>query len=816
MSEKNMAVLKDKSNFRIRAAVLICWLLYVPVFAGAPIISGADPDVLLVDDTVWVYPTSGYSRYFYAYSSTDLVDWQTHGPVLNLDNVDWVPDNKHAWAPGIIEKDGTFYLYYSVGPSPSHIGVAYSDSPAGPFTDSGEPLLSDGGNSGFEAIDAMVFRDPQSGKYYFYAGGSAGSRLRVYELNDDMISFKKQIPVDNPTNFTEGAFMHYYNGNYYLSYSNGYWGDASYSVHYSMSSTPYGPWSYEGVILESEEPYLGPGHHSFLYNSQMDEWYIFYHRHYENQSRHIALEKLEYYPDGRIKPVVMTDEEIGPVPLAAHQPPRCISHWRLDETSGTTASDASDEDMNGVLKNGLSFSSDTVQGRRGRALNFDGVNQYVELPEGYTSFRQGFTVTFWAYPTAVKSWARFIELGNGPQNNNLLLAREGTTNNLTFKSFDGDLEGAHVIAEDAIKLNRWQFFAATVDSDGNVKVYKNGDIAAAGKSSIPFGGQRTRNYIGRSNWDHDDYYAGYMDDIRIFNYKLDENEVAGIYDSERRLLHNWKLDDQPAWQWNDDSSWTYIEDSANADTESYIKTGAREEHRDAVTFGESPATPRTDASVKFGGALEHAGLGDTAPGINEFTLTLWFKMNQFRTRAGSVNTVISADTGQPGGWSVHLWGDNEFLDDNDGKPRLDFFHKGYGSVTLIDAVVENQWYNVMLARDSANNFNIYVDDQIVHSGINTVRFENGSDGKGLWLAKNPTNEFPFDGYIDDVRIYNYAADDIYDLTGNERIGYLDLAIIARHWLMTDCGACAGADIDLTGKVDFTDFTMFAENWLTER
>ena len=293
-----------------------------PKSPANPIFVGADPDVLLVDDTVWVYPTHwrGSERSFYAYSSKDLVSWETHGPILKFSEIGWIPPRKRAWAPGIAHKDGTYYLYYSVGPKPSHIGVAVSKSPAGPFVDSGQALLSDLGNPAYETIDAMVFTDPKSGVSYLYAGGSAGSRLLVYELNDDMVSLKRQIDADNPPYFTEGPFMHCRNGIYYLSYSHGVWSDGTYTVRYATSDTPYGPWKYHGIIMASDEKHRGPGHHSSLHNPKTDRWYIIYHRWNDKQApgpyndqRRVAIEVFEYDEQGRIKPIKMTDTGVGPV-----------------------------------------------------------------------------------------------------------------------------------------------------------------------------------------------------------------------------------------------------------------------------------------------------------------------------------------------------------------------------------------------------------------------------------------------------------------------------------------------------------------------
>jgi beta-xylosidase len=289
-----------------------------------PVLRGADPHAIAVGNTVWVYPTwseRGHKEFF-AFSSTNLVDWQRHGPVLDFQNVSWINADgapvHYPWAPSVLVNQ-KYYFYFSVGPqhpTPSRIGVAVGDSPAGPFVDSGKPLLS--GNAAFEAIDPMVFRDPNSGSVYLYAGGSAGAKLRVFQLETNLVSIKREIPVETPSRFTEGVFMHYYNGRYYLSYSHGGWRDSSYSVHYSTSDSPLGPWTYHGAILASDATHKGPGHHSFVQDPVSGEWLIFYHR-WENQMgdgpyrgmRRICIDRVEYDAEGLIRPISMTGPNDG-------------------------------------------------------------------------------------------------------------------------------------------------------------------------------------------------------------------------------------------------------------------------------------------------------------------------------------------------------------------------------------------------------------------------------------------------------------------------------------------------------------------------
>jgi len=305
---------------RAVAAVAVALASTLRLEAANPIFPGADPHALRVGEVVWIYPTwnDGGGERFFGFSSTNLTDWSRHGPLLDLKDVSWVDDDgqtrHHAWAPSMHPRDGRFYLYYSVGPqnpTPSRIGVAVGDSPGGVFRDCGRPLLT--GGRGFEAIDPMVFEDPGSGRSLLYAGGSAGATLRVFELNPDHVSIAREMPVATPPQFTEGAFMHFHEGRYYLSYSHGSWRHASYSVHYATSDSPVGPWTYRGVILSSDSLRKGPGHHSFLKLAGGGGWRVVYHR-WENQTgdgpyrglRQVCMDVLEHDAAGLLRPVRMT------------------------------------------------------------------------------------------------------------------------------------------------------------------------------------------------------------------------------------------------------------------------------------------------------------------------------------------------------------------------------------------------------------------------------------------------------------------------------------------------------------------------------
>lgn len=325
------------------ALFALIWLAIFPVqsadfpatslqlaISANPIMPGADPHTVLVDGVFWMYPTHFRDeRRFYAWSSPDLQNWEQHGPVLDFKDIPWIDEDgaprHYGWAPCIAQKNGKVYFYYSVGPQnprPARLGVAVGNALAGPFVDSGKPLLT--GGNGFEAIDPMVFTDAASGKTYLYAGGSAGASLRVFELGDDMISLARQIDVKTPPKFTEGVFMHEHQRTYYLSYSHGSYRHSSYSLHYATASSPIGPWNYRSSFLVSDNLRKGPGHHSLIEIPGSNETLLFYHR-WENVtgdgpypgSRQLAVDKLEYDTEGLIRPVSMTSRP-RPEPARKH------------------------------------------------------------------------------------------------------------------------------------------------------------------------------------------------------------------------------------------------------------------------------------------------------------------------------------------------------------------------------------------------------------------------------------------------------------------------------------------------------------------
>ncbi|WP_051807918.1 family 43 glycosylhydrolase [Actinoplanes subtropicus] len=283
----------------------------------SPVLPGlyADPNIVRFGDTYYIYATTdGFDGWsgttFTVWSSTDLANWTKHGTILDLADVSWAHTN--AWAPTAAYANGKYYFYFCAA---GNIGVATSDSPLGPFTDSGKPLVDRKDFGGAQQIDPAVFTD-DDGQNYLYWGNSTAY---VAPLNADLTSLGARQTITGLTDFREGLFMNKRKGVYYLTYSIDDTRSEDYRVGYATATSPYGPFTARGVILSKDRSLgiLGTGHSSIIQVPGTDDWYIAYHRFAipggDGTHRETTIDRLSFDADGLIKPVVPTLESVDPL-----------------------------------------------------------------------------------------------------------------------------------------------------------------------------------------------------------------------------------------------------------------------------------------------------------------------------------------------------------------------------------------------------------------------------------------------------------------------------------------------------------------------
>ncbi len=242
--------------------------------------------------------------------STDLVNWTYQGDAFST-RPSWADPTAGMWAPEIQHFNGQYYLYYGItdvvdgvsGEPGCHgdnaIGVATSDSPLGPWTDSGAPVIEPRRNGpGCDFFwtfdpDVIVAQDSSNaGEKFIYYGSYYGG-VQVRELSADGLTASSatatQITIPNRY---EGSEVIYRRGYYYFlgSATNCCNGPLTgYSVFVGRSTSPTGPFvDRDGVSLldgrvggsvfltMNGNRWVGPGHQT-TFRDFDGQWWTFYH-----------------------------------------------------------------------------------------------------------------------------------------------------------------------------------------------------------------------------------------------------------------------------------------------------------------------------------------------------------------------------------------------------------------------------------------------------------------------------------------------------------------------------------------------------------
>jgi len=210
---------------------------------------------------------------------------------------------------------------------------------------------------------------------------------------------------------------------------------------------------------------------------------------------------------------------------------KLLAWWKLDETEGTEAGDASGHNHFGMLVGGPKWLPDG--GKVGGALQFDGVDDYVQT--SYTDDLPVWTISVWVNSPA-------SPISEGPsavvhRQSNYQINWDHT--NEAFRGAAGVLVGGtwRAASFGDLQPDTWYHLAAMYDGE-SLKAYKDGVLVTdtTGLVGSPYAEQATLT-LGRHAYDRnpENHFAGLIDDVRIYNYPLTGVEVAALYSGEAPL-----------------------------------------------------------------------------------------------------------------------------------------------------------------------------------------------------------------------------------------------------------------------------------------
>jgi len=213
---------------------------------------------------------------------------------------------------------------------------------------------------------------------------------------------------------------------------------------------------------------------------------------------------------------------------AADEPSGLVAHWKLDETSGSIAYDASGLGNHGTL-NGFDTTSCWVSGTINGALSFDGNNDYVQIPHADTlNGTKELTYAAWVFSN---SWSGVKQVmaksvhGGGSGRAQMGLFSESNTLTGRVETTSGRINNRVTLPS----TGTWAHVASVFDSTQLI-VYVDG----VPLDTVLFSNRTLRpttdvlnlgKRVGTSQY----FFDGEMDDVRVYRRALTAEEIQTLY-----------------------------------------------------------------------------------------------------------------------------------------------------------------------------------------------------------------------------------------------------------------------------------------------
>jgi len=262
-----------------------------------------------------------------------------------------------------------------------------------------------------------------------------------------------------------------------------------------------------------------------------------------------------------------------------------VGYWKFDEGTGTIVNDSSGYNNTGMLIGNPSW----VDGKYGKALSFDGIDDYIVIPDSPSLRVQTFSLEAWIYmdkrPYQHGTFHSGIinklhYLGGASKGYKLQFDRSTETDDhLVLSIGDGNVQ-IKLIEYNSINdltLNRWHHVVGTYDGS-TANLYIDGELKSSSSPGMYVIAHDDTPLVIGSEYHASSIvkFKGLIDDVRIYNRVLSIEEVKAHY-----LLTSpeYEKDEEKAEQrafsdiwWN--PNWTYrrridITENSNSSLKSF-------------------------------------------------------------------------------------------------------------------------------------------------------------------------------------------------------------------------------------------------------
>ena len=211
-----------------------------------------------------------------------------------------------------------------------------------------------------------------------------------------------------------------------------------------------------------------------------------------------------------------------------------IAHWKFDEGYGTIANNLGigGTALNGTLTNmaspATSTSGWTDSGKIGKGLMFDGSDDYVDVGnDSSLDITEAITLNAWVKPNLLSGDQTIVDKYFWGTYG--LLMGYGVDDGIITYRMNIGASDEIVNSLLAVNVGQWSMITATYNGS-NMSIFINGVLSNSTSVSGVIGTNTNVVYIGRHNDDSwPFYFNGSIDDVKIYNYALTEDEVREEY-----------------------------------------------------------------------------------------------------------------------------------------------------------------------------------------------------------------------------------------------------------------------------------------------
>jgi len=430
-----------------------------------------------------------------------------------------------------------------------------------------------------------------------------------------------------------------------------------------------------------------------------------------------------------------------------------VGYWTMDgskvnwKTGAVT--DSSGRGNTGTTV-GMATSTGVGAGKIGQALKFDGVDDYVSVPDNdvldlLVGGRQ--TISFWVRDSSVGLSNGLVTKSNVSDNVKVFVRWD----NGTVGKIEGCLNAVCATSDNTLNDGNWHFIVFRMDDIANeISLWVNSVKETDTDVATPQGNNVNNFEIGRVIISTGTSYASSeIDDVRVYNRALSAGEIQTLYNIGATTKFNVSptkyLTSGLVGYWTMDGSKVNWKTGAVTDSSGFGNTGA------ITNMATSTATAagKIGQAMKFDGVNDYVNLGKPASIgslVTNITVSAWIN----NTNLSGVQRVIAAsrDTTANGFGFGTLGAGLEFTT---------FGVKDYDSTTI--TLTAGVWTHITAVM-SGFNVTFYVNGAARQTITGTANGNANTDDDiyiGSATVNGESTLFElFNGLIDEVRVYNRA------------------------------------------------------------